>query len=123
MTGPVAHFGPRDAAREAEAQPEGPQGWDWFRQALAPLLQPDQFRPDDQLLIEIARYSETEIGRKVFDWLHALTDRAPYPSGDFKAFEEAAIAAAKHAGRAGVGHVLTRAVAEGRKLRDAQSKG
>lgn len=123
MTGPVAHFGARDQERETAAQDQGPQGWEWFKQAFAPALTADPFRPEDELLIEIARYSQTELGAKVFAWLHSLTDRAPYPAGDFKAIEEAAIAAAKHAGRAGVGHVLSRAVAEGQRLRNAQHKG
>lgn len=123
MSGPVANFGARDVAREAAQQDEGPQGWEWFKEQFGPALAADPFRPGDDVLEELARYGRTELGAKVLAWLHGLTDAAPYPAGNFKSFEEAAIAAAKHAGRAGVGHVLTRAVAEGQRLRDAHNKG
>ena len=107
---------------EAAAQDDGPSGWDWFKQAFAPAMVNDPFRPEDEVLIELARYSGTEQGRAVLNFLHSITDRAPYPAG-FKSLEEAALAAAKHEGRAGVGLVLSRAVAEGQRLRDAQKKG
>ena len=122
MTGPVAHFGGRDVKAEAAQQDDGPSGWDWFKAQFAPALAPDPFRPEDAVLVELARYAQTEQGRAGIGWLHSITDGAPYPAG-FSSLEAAALAAAKHEGRAGVGLVLTRAVAEGQRLRDAHNKG
>jgi hypothetical protein len=79
----------------------------------------DTFRPEDDLLKQIAQYANTYWGAKVFSWLHDLTDRAPYPmaTGDI---QELAMAASRHQGRAGVGHVLAKAVHEGNRLLNNQ---
>lgn len=55
--------------------------------------------------------------REAMEWLLDLTLRAPYPhvSGSI---EQAAIAAAKHQARAGIGEVIVAAIAEGKRLQD-----
>lgn len=118
--GPVAHFGGRNVAAELdEIVGSDGDGWEFLKQQLLPALVNDPFRPEDAVLKELARYASTVEGGKVLAWLHSVTDRAPYPAG-FTSIEQAALAAAKHEGRAVVGHLLTRAVAEGQRI---QSKG
>ena len=121
MTGPVANVGSRNVAREVDDALREGSGWEFFKKQFLPAVVADTFRPADEVLIEIARYSETQGGARVMAWLHELTDGAPYPVGT-TSLEETAIAAARHQGRAGVGHVLKKAVAEGKRLLN-QPKG
>lgn len=93
----------------------GGQGWDALEKMMKPALMADQWRPQDDLLKQIAALSMTEFGRELFSWLFDLTNRAPYPqTGD--SIESAALAAAKHEARAAVGEVILNAIVEGRKL-------
>ena len=118
MSGPVI---PRNIAQEVNKSLADGNGWEFFKQQFLPAVVADTFRPDDQLLVDIAHFSTTSFGAKFLEWLHDLTDRAPYPI-DGATIEAAALAAARHQGRAGVGHVLTKAVTEGRRLQN-QNKG
>ena len=118
MSGP-AGFIPRNIAAEVNAALEEGAGWDYFHKQILPLAQADTFRPDDALLKTLAHFSSTLDGMKILQWLHDLTDLAPYPIG-MATLEEAAMAAARHGGRASVGHVLSKAVREGRRLIDQQ---
>jgi hypothetical protein len=117
MSGPVGVVG----------QPQAPfvpdltqsKGWDDIERMLNPAKMPNPFKPADEVLMELARYAETEQGRKVLEWLHGVTDRAPYPQVGMS-FENVALAAAKHQGRVLVGDILTAAVLEGQALRASQ---
>lgn len=117
MTGPFV--GGRGIAQEVGAAIAETDGWDYFKKEFMPALVADSFRPEDQLLIEIYKISQTVEGRKVIAWLHQLTDLAPYPQF-IGSIEQTALMAAKHQGRAGVGHVLAKAVAEGERLFNQQ---
>jgi hypothetical protein len=111
MSGPAASFG---STIQAPVEDES-EGWDFYKQKFMPAVVANTFRPEDSVLIEIYKLSETAEGRKIIDWLHELSDRAPYPRVGSN-FEEVAVAAAKHQGRALVGEVLTEAVREGKRL-------
>ncbi|YBV97534.1 hypothetical protein M1D80_11835 [Phyllobacteriaceae bacterium JZ32] len=82
---------------------------------LAPAQVGQNFRPSDNLMKFLYLFSQQRDAKELFDWLMDLTIRAPYPhiSGSF---EEAAIAAAKHQARAGIGEVIIEAIAEGKRL-------
>jgi hypothetical protein len=122
MSGPVVNFGsPMNVDEQAEAAMDEPSGWDWFKTQFVPAAVATTFKPEDGVLHTLSLFAETAEGAKVMAWLHELTDRAPYPVGG-ASIEELALAAARHQGRAGVGRVLSVAVAEGKKLRD-QKKG
>jgi hypothetical protein len=116
MTGPVTNL-PR-AGREVEAALNGgDEGWAGLERLMLPAVMPDPFRPDDAVLAEMARYAETEIGARVMAWLRSVTDCAPYPHVTAAGFEQAALAAARHEGRAHVGHLITKAIADGQTIR------
>lgn len=117
MSGPVGIVANPGAPRVALALES--KGWDDIKQLLEPARMPNPFKPADEVLMELARYAETELGRKVLDWLHGVTDRAPYPQVG-ATFENVALAAAKHQGRALIGDMLTQAVKEGQQLRQQQ---
>jgi hypothetical protein len=121
MTGPVSHL-PRNMAREVQEALDSRDGWKVLEQQLLPAIAADSFHPGDEVLIEIARYAETDTGAKVIAWLHSLSDRAPYPCVTGGNLEHAALGAAKHEGRASVGHVIEKAVREGKRLRDIKLK-
>jgi hypothetical protein len=95
--------------------------WRLLEEEFKPAAVADSFRPQDAVLTALAQFSQTEGGRAVMDWLHDMTDRAPYPQA-IGSIEQVALAAAKHQGRAGIGLVLANAVAEGKRLLD-QRKG
>ena len=114
MSGPVGSL-PRNVMREVEAALHESSGWDYFEKNVLPLAVADTFRPADDVLVDLAHYANTAQGRRVLAWLHDLTDLAPYPIG-MKTIEDAAMASARHQGRASVGHVLKKAVAEGTRL-------
>lgn len=116
--GPAINL-PRSITAQVEAAIEDREGWDFFKNKFMPAAVADTFRPEDDLLKQIAQYANTYWGAKVFSWLHDLTDRAPYPmaTGDI---QELAMAASRHQGRAGVGHVLAKAVHEGNRLLNNQ---
>lgn len=116
--GPVANL-PRNVLAELDAAVDDPAGWDWFKTQFMPAAVADTFRPSDQTLMELAKLANTAWGQTILAWLHDLTDRAPYPMVEGLS-QQVALAAARHQGRAGVGHVLTRAVAEGQRLLDLQ---
>lgn len=120
--GPAIFSEPTDINAEFQkAMDEHSAGWDFFKNQFLPAVTAETFRPDDKLLIEISQLAETDLGRRLFAWLHELTDRAPYPAIG-GSLEAAALAAAKHQGRAGVGLVLEKAVRTGRELRE-RAKG
>lgn len=114
MTGPAAHIA-RNVLDEVQSAIDDDSGWAWFKNQFMPTAVADTFRPDDDLLMKIAYLADSADGRRIFAWLHDLTDRAPYPMV-CDSIEATALAAARHQGRAGVGHVLAKAVAEGQRL-------
>lgn len=120
MSGPA--IPPRNIAREVSDAALESAGWEYFEKQILPLAMSDTFRPADALLMKIARFSQTEDGRKFFKWLHEITDRAPYPVG-IDGFENMAMAAAAHGARAHVGQLVNKAVIEGQRLIDQQPKG
>jgi len=120
MSGPA--IPPRNVAREVSEALLESDGWGYFEKQILPLAMADTFRPDDQLLIMLARYSTTIDGQRFLKWLHEITDQAPYPVG-LTGFENMAMAAAAHGGRAHVGHLVSKAVSEGLRLIELQPKG
>ncbi len=121
MSGPAAHI-PRNVAKEVQAAMTEASGWKTLEEQLLPAAVADSFHPGEEILIEISRYAETTEGAKVMGWLHQLTDRAPYPCVTGGNFEHAALGAAKHEGRASVGHVINKAVREGSRIREARQR-
>lgn len=117
MSGPVAQVGQSSAPVVGDPLRSG--GWDDFRRMMEPAKFANPLRPGDDVLMELARYAETEQGRKVLAWLHSVTDQTPYPQVG-GSFENVALAAAKHQGRALIGAMLTEAVKEGQALRNSQ---
>lgn len=115
--GPAIVRGPRNIAQEVEAALADKDGWDWFKQSFAPAPVADPFKPEDEVLLEFSRYADTPLGARVVAWLHLISDQSPYPLGT-ASIEETAIAAARHQGRASVGYVISKAIAEGRMLRE-----
>ncbi len=75
------------------------------------------YRPTDD--VAKALYALFQYNRAVIDWLLDLTLRAPYPHVDGD-FQKAALAAAKHQARAGIGEVIAAAIAEGKRISDQQ---
>ena len=120
MSGPA--IPPRNIAREVSEAVLESNGWDFYEKQILPLAMADTFRPKDALLISIAHYSTTIDGQKFLKWLHDITDQAPYPVG-LSGFENMAMAAAAHGGRAHVGHLVSKAVSEGLRLIELQPKG
>lgn len=59
--------------------------------------------------------------RETIDWLIDLTLRAPYPHVG-EDFQSAALAAAKHQARAGIGEVIVAAIARGKQIIDQEQK-
>lgn len=112
--GPVGHVG----SSKAPALPDlmKSDGWAAFEKMMQPAVMPDPYRPGDDVMMELARYAETAEGRKVLDWLHSITDGAPYPQ-HIGSIEQTALAAAKHQGRVLPGEMIRRAVATGKELR------
>lgn len=120
MAGPVGEL-PRNIARELDAALNDDSGWDFFKERFLPAAVADSFRPPDELLVDLARYAETDRGRRVVDWLLDLTANAPYPVTGHS-IQHTALAAAKHEGRAGVGATIKKALREGRRLIEADHK-
>lgn len=119
MNGPQ-NVNPRNLVRDLDVMlTAGGQGWDGLEKMFEPALMHDRYRPQDELLKQIAALSQTEFGRELFAWLFDLTNRAPYPSTG-GTIENAALAAAKHEARAAVGEVILNAIVEGRKLLDSK---
>lgn len=114
MSGPVGHFASSKAP--VAADPLKTSGWDDLKKMMMPAVMPDPFRPDDEVMMELARYAETAEGRKVLGWLHSITDQAPYPQY-FGSIEQTALASVKHQGRCMPGVALNEAVAIGKTLR------
>lgn len=114
MTGPVGAL-PRNVAGELENALDDPSGWDWFKERFAPAAVADSLRPGDDVMEGLARWGHTELGQKILAWLHDISDGAPYPVGH-TTIEQAALASARHEGRAGVGHLIEKAVREGNRL-------
>lgn len=83
---------------------------------MAPAQVGHSFRPSEDLMKVIYLLFGTAEGKQIFEWLMDLTLRAPYPHIDGSGFEQAAIAAAKHQARAGIGEVILEAVANGKRL-------
>lgn len=121
MSGPVTSI-PQSIQARADQALADRSGWDALTKALLPAIAPDPFRPADEVLVEIARFAETREGSAVVAWLHSISDLAPYPEVTLRGFEQAALAAAKHQGRASVGLVLKKAIAEGRAILEARLK-
>lgn len=95
----------------------GGPGWSGLdlARAFAPAKVSDRFEPDEDLKKFLAAFSRTQQGRTFFNWIADLTVRAPYPHvGTLR--ETAALAAAKHEARCGVGQVIFAAVEEGERL-------
>jgi hypothetical protein len=118
--GPVAHVGRRLDEQAAEVLGDETP-WENLSRTFLPALVKDSFRPEESVMRELARIAVSPDGAKVVAWLRDLTDLAPYPEY-FRTSDEAGIAAAKHAGRAGVGRVLALALQHGQQLLN-QDKG
>lgn len=93
----------------------GGEGWDGIEKLFAPAVMPDRFDPGDTIKKMLAAFYRTAQGRELIEWLADLTVRAPYPHVGTD-FQSAAIAAAKHEARFGVGLVLFKALADGEQL-------
>lgn len=115
MSGPVAHVGKVSTPAIGEGLPDL-GGWEQFKTLMQPAMMPDPFRPQDDVLRELARYNSTVEGAKVLAWMRSITDGAPYPQ-QIGSIEQTALAAAKHQGRCIVGELVSRAIAEGNRLR------
>lgn len=87
---------------------------------LLPQISSLNYRPSDERLKAFYRILATIEGRELLDWLLDLTWRAPYPHVG-KSIAEAAIAAAKHEARAGIGEVILEALALGKYLIEKES--
>lgn len=122
MSGPVAHI-PRSVAAELKAAMDDTEGWKFFEEQLLPAAVADSFRPDDKIMITMARFASTLDGSGVIAWLRSISDRAPYPVVTAGNLEHAALGAAKHEGRAHVGHLIEKAIREGQRLIDLQQGG
>ena len=123
MTGPVGAL-PRNMARDVhEALHDPTSGWEKLEQLMLPAVMPDPFRPQDGMMLELAKFAATAPGAAVIAWLRSITDLAPYPHVTAGGIEQAALAAARHEGRAHVGHLLQKAIAEGERLRNASQGG
>jgi hypothetical protein len=121
MSGPQ-NVNPRAAAfgslEDIERQIDA-KGWDFFERQFTPANISKQFEPDDDLKIHLAALAQTELGRRLFDWLLDLTCRAPYPF-TVEDRDTLAFAAAKHQARAAIGETIVKAIADGRKLLNAK---
>jgi hypothetical protein len=122
MTGPVGAL-PRNIAREVAQATESPGGWEKLEQLMHPAVMPDPFRPDDAMMMELAKFGTTEVGSGVIAWLRSISDLAPYPHVTAGGIEQAALAAARHEGRAHVGHLMAKAIAEGQRLNQLKQEG
>jgi hypothetical protein len=122
MSGPIGALPNQRMTQQLNEMITSPSGFDALRKMMDPAVMPDPFRPADETLMAIARIARGMDGVKLVDWLRAITDLAPFPT-DFRNMEEAAIAAAKHAGRASIGMVLVKAIVEGNRLLDEATKG
>lgn len=124
MSGPATHIPrPMNAASAALHALEGEEGWAALERLMQPAMMPDPYRPADNVLMELGRYAATAEGQQVLAWLHAITDMAPYPNVTAGNIEHAALAAARHEGRAIVGQLVDRAVKEGTALRARKLQG
>lgn len=121
MSGPVAHIR-QNVAKELQGAIEDSAGWKFFEENLLPAAMADSWRPDDKVMVTLARLAHTQDGQAAIAWLHAVSDRAPYPFVTGGNLEHAALGAAKHEGRAHVGHLLEKAMREGQRLIDQKSK-
>lgn len=112
--GPVGAIG-RNVARELETAMAAADGWDFFEKEFLPAAVADSFRPEEKIMRALARFAATHDGKAAMEWLMALTLEAPYPRTG-GSLEHTALAAALHQGRAGVGHVVKKALREGARL-------
>lgn len=111
-SGPVA-FQRRMAA--VEQLLAAPPTWEGLEKAFAPASVPDRFRPDEPVSKLLAALWQTADGRRLLDWIFALTIDAPYPHiGATR--DAAALAAKAHEARAAVGLVVLKAIEEGTEL-------
>jgi hypothetical protein len=115
MTGPVAHVGKASVPTVGDGLPDL-GGWEQFKNLMQPAMMADPFRPQDDVMRELAWYSGTVEGAKVIAWLRSITDGAPYPQ-HLGNIEQTALAAAKHQGRCMPGGMISHAIAEGTRLR------
>jgi hypothetical protein len=122
MSGPVAHIA-KSVAADLKAAMDDSEGWKFFEENLLPAAMADTYRPDDRVMTSLARFAATLDGRDVVAWLRSISDRAPYPFVTGGNLEHAALGAAKHEGRAHVGHLIEKAIREGQRLIDASSRG
>lgn len=122
MSGPVGALS-RNIAAEVKAAMDDPGGWETLGGLMTPAVMPDPYRPADAVMLEAARYATTIEGQRFFAWLRAVSDLAPYPHVTAGGIEQAALAAARHEGRAHVGHLLAKLLAEGERLRRLQNGG
>jgi len=122
MSGPAAHI-PRNVAREMKAAIDDSSGWKFFEEQMLPAVMADGFRPHDQVMVALARFAATLDGAGVVAWLRAISDCAPYPFVTGGNLEHAALGAAKHEGRAHVGHLIGKAISEGQRQIDQHHTG
>ena len=115
VSGPVIHVGGTKMPAVGEGLP-GTGGWEQFQKLMAPAVMPDPFRPEDAMMVEMARYATSKEGTAFFAWLRSISSGAPYPQ-QIGSIEQTALASAKHQGRCLVGEIVSRALAEGERLR------
>ena len=96
-------------------------GWSVLEGLFQPAAVNQPFRPADEVLLEFGRLQRTASGQQLLDWLHKISDLSPYPAVTVRGFEQAALAAAKHEGRSGVGLAIRAAEREGKALLDQKT--
>lgn len=119
MSGPQ-NISPRQTAMGSVSELEaliGGGGWADFQKTFAPAAVSASMDPGDELKKSIASMYQTELGRKIIDWLLDQTCRAPYPVTS-QSMEDLAYAAAKHQARAAVGEMIVKAIVDGRALNE-----
>jgi hypothetical protein len=122
MSGPIGHVGSTTAGPKIEVDPTKTAGWPEFDRLRDPSTMQNPHRPEVKMMAEFSRYAETVEGRSVVAWLRSITDLAPYPNMSGGSFEQVAIAAAKHDGKATIGRMIAAAITEGTAIRN-QNKG
>jgi hypothetical protein len=115
MSGPVVHVGKASMPAVGDGLPDT-GGWEQFKKLMDPAVMPDPYRPEDAMMMEMARYATSKEGAAFFKWLRSISNGAPYPQVS-NTFEGIALASAKHQGRCIVGELVSNALAEGERLR------
>lgn len=112
---PATHLQRSATAMLDDAMGRG-NGWSFLESLFQPAAVNQPFRPADEVLMEFGRLQRSAVGQQLLEWLHRISDLSPYPAVTLRGFEQAALAAAKHEGRSGVGLAIRAAEREGKAM-------